>query len=66
MQITELLQRMASWGHAQIEGEEAVEIIRNIWDTGNEEGYWSERGRLAADAVWVGEYRTSLTFLRCC
>lgn len=51
--MTELEENLARWGHANIDGEEAVEVVRKIWDIGEEEGYWSERGRLAADAVWV-------------
>lgn len=51
--MTELQENLARWAHANIDGEEAVEVVRKIWDIGEEEGYWSERGRLAADAVWV-------------
>jgi len=51
--MTELHEKLARWGHAYIDGEEAIELVRKIWDVGEEEGYWSERGRLAADAVWV-------------
>jgi len=51
--MTELLEKLARWGHANIDGEEAIEVVRKIWDVGEREGYWSERGRLAADATWV-------------
>jgi len=51
--MTELHENLARWGHANIDGEEAIQFVRKIWDVGEEEGYWSERGRLAADAVWV-------------
>lgn len=51
--MTELHERLARWGHAFIDGEEAIGVVRKIWDVGEEEGYWSERGRLAADAVWI-------------
>lgn len=51
--ITELYERLALWGHANIDGDHAVETVKKIWDVGEQEGYWSERGRLAADATWV-------------
>jgi hypothetical protein len=51
--LTELHDHLARWGHANIDGEEAIVVVRKIWDVGEEEGYWSERGRLAADAVWI-------------
>ncbi|KAI0072028.1 hypothetical protein K474DRAFT_1729905, partial [Panus rudis PR-1116 ss-1] len=53
MQMTELYSRLASWGSEGISGKEAIETARKIWLVGEEEGYWSERGRLAADACWV-------------
>ena len=58
--LTELHEHLARWGHANIEGEEAIEVVRKIWDVGEEEGYWSERGRLAADAVWVAAGHSEL------
>jgi len=36
-----------------MEGPEAMDHIRNIWQLEEEEGYWSERGQLAADAAWI-------------
>ena len=51
--MTELHEKLARWGHAYLDGDEAIEVVRKIWDVGEEEGYWSERGRLAADATWV-------------
>ncbi|KAF6757576.1 hypothetical protein DFP72DRAFT_891568 [Ephemerocybe angulata] len=45
--------RFAKWIDGTINGVEAIELVREIWKLGDEEGYGSERGRLAADAVWV-------------
>jgi len=41
------------WADGTISGADAIRHIRAIWALGEEEGYWSERGRLAADAVVV-------------
>ncbi|KLO05931.1 SET domain-containing protein [Schizopora paradoxa] len=46
-------QELASWGTEAIDGVKASEIAIGIWHLGEEEGYWSERGRLAADIVHV-------------
>ncbi len=51
--MVELYRAFSSWGQRTILGDEAIRIARQIWDLGEEEGYWSERGRLAADAVHV-------------
>jgi len=63
-QMSELYDRLASWGHANIDGEQALELVRKIWDTGEEEGYWSERGRLAADATWISAAASDLAATR--
>jgi hypothetical protein len=47
------IEQLATWGHRAINGKEAIKIVREIWDWSEEEQYWSERGRLAADAAWV-------------
>lgn len=51
--MASLYTRFSSWGTGGISGREAIEIANQIWEIGEEEGYWSERGRLAADATWV-------------
>jgi hypothetical protein len=61
--MTELHENLARWGHANIDGEEAIQFVRKIWDVGEEEGYWSERGRLAADAVWVAAGHSELVLI---
>ncbi|KIK59257.1 hypothetical protein GYMLUDRAFT_44626 [Collybiopsis luxurians FD-317 M1] len=53
MSMSEMHSRFATWGSSLIDGEEAIGLVRRIWEVGGEEGYWSERGRLAADAAWV-------------
>ena len=44
---------LSAWAQGQIEGEKAIDLINEIWWVGSLEGYWSQRGRLAADAVTV-------------
>ncbi|KAF9463013.1 hypothetical protein BDZ94DRAFT_1282674 [Collybia nuda] len=51
--ISDLYERFATWGTGGIDGREAIGIVRDIWKLEDEEGYWSERGRLTADAAWV-------------
>lgn len=51
--MIELHRDLSRWSNGQIEGEEAIAIISKIWEIGDQEGYWSERGALAADAIWV-------------
>lgn len=53
VKMAQLKRQFGTWGNGDISGREAVEIAREIWRLGEEEGYWSERGQLAADAVWV-------------
>ena len=42
-----------TWQHQTITGKEAIETAKEIWKVGDEIGYWSERGQLAADAALV-------------
>ncbi|KIJ54906.1 hypothetical protein M422DRAFT_152563 [Sphaerobolus stellatus SS14] len=51
--ITSLKEKLQAWGTGKIHGPTAIEIVRQIWKIGDEEGYWSERGQLAADAAVV-------------
>lgn len=51
--MAELYSNFATWGQQAIGGKEAVDTAKEIWVVGDQEGYWSERGRLAADAAWV-------------
>jgi len=44
---------LAGWAQGSIEGDKAIDLINEIWWVGSLEGYWSQRGRLAADAVMV-------------
>lgn len=53
MQISQLYEQLVTWGSGYLDGKAAIEIVRRIWDVEELEGYWSERGRLAADAAWV-------------
>jgi hypothetical protein len=51
--MTALHQELSEWASGRMTGEDAIAIINDIWRIGEQEGYWSERGRLAADGVWV-------------
>uniref|UniRef100_A0A8H8CH42 SET domain-containing protein n=1 Tax=Psilocybe cubensis TaxID=181762 RepID=A0A8H8CH42_PSICU len=51
--ISELYRKFATWGNMDIDGIQAINYVREIWEIEDEEGYWSERGQLAADAAWV-------------
>jgi len=51
--ISVLYDKFASWANEKVDGVEAINCIRKIWEIEEEEGYWSERGQLAADATWV-------------
>ncbi|KAG6900388.1 hypothetical protein C0993_011376 [Termitomyces sp. T159_Od127] len=53
MDISHAYARFANWGQGTISGMEAIDIVKLIWSIEDEEGYWSERGQLAADAAWV-------------
>ncbi|KAE9407402.1 SET domain-containing protein, partial [Gymnopus androsaceus JB14] len=51
--MSELQAQFVTWGSGAIQGDEAISLVKRIWDLGTEEGYTSERGRLASDAAWV-------------
>ncbi|KAI9058449.1 SET domain-containing protein [Trametes sanguinea] len=51
--MSELYGRFSSWQHERISGSEATAAAISIWRLGEEEGYWSERGQLAADVTHV-------------
>lgn len=48
-----LYEKFGRWSSGDIEGREAVKLARELWQTGETEGYVSERGQLAADVVHV-------------
>ena len=51
--MNDLYNRLRTWGQGAIDGREAIRLVERIWAIGEEEGYTSERGRLAADAMVV-------------
>ncbi|KAI0647981.1 hypothetical protein C8Q79DRAFT_905278 [Trametes meyenii] len=51
--MSDLYARFSSWGHGGATGAETVAAAISIWRLGEEEGYWSERGQLAADVTHV-------------
>lgn len=62
--ISEAYDRFAAWGPKNITGIEAIEIARTIWRIEDEEGYVSERGRLAADVAYVAAAHSDATATR--
>ena len=64
-----LYKRLRTWGGGAIDGREAIRLVKRIWAVGEEEGYTSERGRLAADAMLVAaahaEYVFALSHRKC-
>ncbi|CAA7261438.1 unnamed protein product [Cyclocybe aegerita] len=60
-EISRLYDEFAAWGSDIIDGAQAIEFIRKIWKIEDEEGYWSERGQLAADAAWVAASHSDAT-----
>ncbi|KAF9778035.1 hypothetical protein BJ322DRAFT_511650 [Thelephora terrestris] len=52
-QMQNMQNELAQWAQGKIEGDKAIHLINEIWWVGSLEGYWSQRGRLAADAATV-------------
>jgi hypothetical protein len=48
-----LLERVGTWGEQEIDGRQAIRALKRAWEVGEQEGYWSGKGRLADDAVLV-------------
>ncbi|KAK0221666.1 hypothetical protein IW262DRAFT_919477 [Armillaria fumosa] len=51
--ISDLYNLFSTWGTHSISGTEAINVVRRIWSLTDEEGYYSERGQLFADAALV-------------
>lgn len=64
LDISDGYTRFATWAQTNITGVEAIEVVRGIWSLEAEEGYWSERGRLAADAAYVAAAHSDATATR--
>ena len=56
---------LSAWAQGKIEGEKAIDLINEIWWVGSLEGYWSQRGRLAADAAMVALAHSEWVFCLC-
>ncbi|KAF9046479.1 hypothetical protein BJ165DRAFT_1345642, partial [Panaeolus papilionaceus] len=52
-EITRLHEKFKAWGSFGLDGHEAVDCIRRIWEIMDEEDYLTERGQLASDAAWI-------------
>jgi hypothetical protein len=53
LKMSENFQELGTWGSGRIDGKAAIELVQTILILGEDEGYWSERGKIAADAVFV-------------
>jgi hypothetical protein len=51
--MSNLYGRLSTWDQGAIDGRDSIRLVKQIWSVGEEEGYTSERGRLAADAAWI-------------
>jgi hypothetical protein len=54
--------RFVAWAQGRVSGADAIAQVRKIWRLEDEEGYWSERGQLAADAAWVAASHSECVF----
>jgi len=52
-QMQNMQNELSTWAQGKVEGDKAIGLVNEIWWVGSLEGYWSQRGRLAADAVTV-------------
>ena len=53
MTMSDLYDRLRTWGQRVIDGRDGIRLVEQLWAVGEEEGYTSERGRLAADAALI-------------
>jgi hypothetical protein len=51
--IARLYSELAKFATKEIDGKKAIQLVKSIWTVGEEEGYTSERGRLAHDAAII-------------
>jgi len=63
LEISRRYEKFKTWEN-DIDGVEAIQHIRKIWEIEEEEGYWSERGQLAADAAWIAASHSDATATR--
>ncbi|KAG9037148.1 hypothetical protein FRB95_006702 [Tulasnella sp. JGI-2019a] len=50
LKIHNLYKKLNTWTEDKIDGIEAIRIVNEIWETGDEEGYTGERAQLASNA----------------
>ncbi|KAJ7465322.1 hypothetical protein FB451DRAFT_1352778 [Mycena latifolia] len=62
--ISHYYAQLSTWGTNAITGAEAISTINKIWKLEDEEGYWSERGRLAADGTWIAAAHSDASAVR--
>ncbi|KAI0698086.1 hypothetical protein BC835DRAFT_688817 [Cytidiella melzeri] len=64
VKMAQLYSRFKSWGDGTLSGREAIDIAGEIWRVGEEEGYHSERGQLAADATYIAASHSDASAVR--
>ncbi|KAI0632196.1 hypothetical protein C8Q77DRAFT_1060385 [Trametes polyzona] len=62
--MSELYSQFSGWQHGHLTGSEAAAVAISIWRLGEEEGYWSERGQLAADMALIAAAHTDASAVR--
>ncbi|KAI0826870.1 hypothetical protein BC628DRAFT_1372283 [Trametes gibbosa] len=62
--MAELYAQFSGWQHGQLNGREAASVAESIWRLGDEEGYWSERGQLAADVALIAAAHSDSSAVR--
>jgi len=63
LEISRRYENFKTW-EKDNDGAEAIRHIRKIWEIEEEEGYWSERGQLAADAAYIAASHSDATATR--
>jgi hypothetical protein len=51
--MSNLYDRLGTWGQKLIDGSDAIRLVERIWAIGEEEGYTSERGVSRPTLRWL-------------
>jgi hypothetical protein len=61
--MARLYSELAKFATKEIDGKKAIQLVKSIWTVGEEEGYTSERGRLAHDAAIIALHHSEYVIL---
>ena len=61
--MARLYSELAKFATKEIDGKKAIQLAKSIWTVGEEEGYTSERGRLAHDAAIIALHHSEYVVL---